>query len=147
MDRITLDLLKHNHITQRQIDRLVSHGVHEDTVLYTLIKVGAVSANFVKRFIVEQIKTGKYDINILKNYQFIKESEVLQALGEALHLSFVDLDSIDMDYKLAERVPLNQLKKYNLIQYRSTRSYSENFPKKTYKSSDCDKQTDTGISV
>lgn len=115
MDRITLDLLQHNHITQRQIDRLVSHGVHEDTVLYTLIKVGAVSANFVKRFIVEQIKNGKYDIDILKNYQFIKESDVLQALAEALHLTFVDLDSIDMDYKLAERVPLNQLKKYNLL--------------------------------
>ena len=36
MDRITLDLLTQNHITQRQIDRLVSRGVNEDTVLYTL---------------------------------------------------------------------------------------------------------------
>ena len=115
MDRITLDLLAQNHITQRQIDRLVSHGVDQNTVLYTLVKVGAVSVNFVKRFIVEQIKLGKYDISILKNYQFIPESEVLKTLAESLHLSFVDLDSIDMDYKLAERVPLNQLKKYNIL--------------------------------
>ena len=113
MDRITLDLLTQNHITQRQIDRLVSRGVNEDTVLYTLIKVGAVSINFIKRFIVEQIRTGKYDLHILKNYPFIKESEVLQALAEVLHIGYLDLDSIDMDYKLAEKVPLNQLKKYN----------------------------------
>ena len=66
MDRITSDLLEQNHITQKQIDRLVSRGVTEDVVLYTLIKVGAVSINFIKRFIVEQIKIGKYNPPILK---------------------------------------------------------------------------------
>ena len=50
MDRITSDLLEQNHITQKQIDRLLSRGVTEDVVLYTLIKVGAVSINFIKRF-------------------------------------------------------------------------------------------------
>ena len=115
MDRITLDLLSTNHITQRQIERLKTHGVDEETILYTLIKVGAVSTNFVKRFIVEQIKLGRYDIHILKNYPYIPESEVLKSLAEALHVSYVDLDSIDMDYKLAEKVPLNQLKKYQFL--------------------------------
>ena len=115
MDRITSDLLEQNHITQKQIDRLVSRGVTEDVVLYTLIKVGAVSINFIKRFIVEQIKIGKYNLNILKNYPFIKEAEILQALAEVLHIGYLDLDSIDMDYRLTEKVPLNQLKKYNVL--------------------------------
>ena len=115
MDRITSDLLTQNHITQKQIDRLLSRGVTEDVVLYTLIKVGAVSINFIKRFIVEQIKIGKYNLNILKNYPFIKEAEILQALAEVLHIGYLDLDSIDMDYRLTEKVPLNQLKKYNVL--------------------------------
>ena len=115
MDRITSDLLEQNHITQKQIDRLLSRGVTEDVVLYTLIKVGAVSINFIKRFIVEQIRTGKYNLTILKNYPFIKESEVLQTLAEVLHIGYLDLDSIDMDYRLTEKVPLSQLKKYNVL--------------------------------
>ncbi len=115
MDRITSDLLAQNHITQTQIDRLLSRGVKEDTVLYTLTKVGAVSINFVKRFIVEQIRVGKYDLSILKNYTFLDEADVLKYLAQMLSLEFLDLDSIDMDYKLAERVPLSQLKKYNIL--------------------------------
>lgn len=115
MDRITLDLLTQNHITQKQIERLTSRGVDEETILYTLIKVGAVSLNFVKRFIIEQIRTGKYSLEILKNYPIIKESDILQGLAEALHVEFADLDSVDLDYRLAEKVPLAQLKKYNML--------------------------------
>ncbi len=115
MDKITIDLLKHNHITQTQIDRLLSRGVQQDTVLYTLTKVGAISINFIKRFVVEQIRAGKYDLSILKNYPFLNESDVLKYLAEVLQLEFLDLDSIDMDYRLAERVPLTQLKKYNFL--------------------------------
>jgi general secretion pathway protein E len=115
MDRITLDLLKHNHITQTQVDRLLSRGVKEDTVLYTLTKVGAVSVNFVKRFVVEQVRAGTYSLAILHNYPFLDEASVLQYLAEVLEIEFLDLDSIDMDYRLAERVPLAQLKRYNLL--------------------------------
>jgi general secretion pathway protein E len=115
MDRVTLDLLKHNHITQMQIDRLLSRGVQENTVLDTLTKVGAVSINFVKRFIVEQIREGKYNLSVIKNYPFLTEENVMQYLAEVMGLEFLNLDSIDMDYRLAEHVPLNQLKKYNLL--------------------------------
>ena len=115
MDRITNDLLQQNHITQTQIDRLLSRGVKEDTVLYTLTKVGAVSINFIKRFVVEQIRAGKYDLSILNNYLFLDEADVLKYLAQTLSIDFLDLDSIDMDYRLAERVPLNQLKKYNIL--------------------------------
>ncbi len=56
MDRVTIDLVEKNHITQQQVERLTSRGVTEDTVLETLTKIGAVSVNLVKRFIVEQIR-------------------------------------------------------------------------------------------
>ena len=54
-----------NHLTQQQVERLTSRGVGDDTVLETLTKIGAVSVNFVKRFIVEQIRAGRYDIHII----------------------------------------------------------------------------------
>jgi general secretion pathway protein E len=115
MDRITHDLLEKRHISQQQIDRLTSRGVQDDTVLETLTKVGAVSLNFIKRFIVEQIRLGRYELSIIKNYHFIDETSILTHLAEVIEVPFMDLDSIDMDYRLIEKIPTAQLKRYNAL--------------------------------
>lgn len=115
MDRITHDLLEKRHITQQQIDRLTSRGVQDDTVLETLTKVGAVSLNFIKRFIVEQIRLGRYELSIIKNYHFLDETSILTHLAEVIEVPFMDLDSIDMDYRLIEKIPTAQLKRYNAL--------------------------------
>ncbi|MDD2839002.1 GspE/PulE family protein [Sulfuricurvum sp.] len=115
MDRITHDLLEKRHITQQQIDRLTSRGVQDDTVLETLTKVGAVSINFIKRFIVEQIRLGRYELSIIKNYHFLDEGSILSHLAEVIEIPFIDLDSIDMDYRLVEKIPTTQLKRYNAL--------------------------------
>lgn len=115
MDRITHDLLLKNHISQQQIDRLITRGVENDTILETLTKVGAISLNFVKRFIVEHIRTGEYELSIIKNYHFLDESSILQLLAQSLELPFIDLDSIDMDYRLVEKISTAQLKRFNAL--------------------------------
>jgi len=115
MDRITYDLLEKRHITQQQVDRLTSRGVQNDTILETLTRVGAISANFIKRFIVEQIRLGAYELSIIKNYHFLDEASILHHLAEVLEIPYIDLDSIDMDYRLTERIPTAQLKRYNAL--------------------------------
>ena len=115
MDRITTDLLAQGHISKEQIDRLQRAGVDNDTLLETLTKVGAVSVNFVKRFVVEQIRSGQYDISIIKQYHFLDAQSVMQHLAEVMDFQFLDLDSIDMDYRLTDRIPLSQLKRFNAI--------------------------------
>lgn len=118
MDRVTHDLLAQGHISEEQIERLHRVGVKDDTLLETLTKVGAVSVNFVKRFIVEQVRSGHYEIAIIKQYHFLDEQAVMQYLGEVMEIQFLDLDSIDMDYRLADRIPLSQLKRFNAIPIR-----------------------------
>lgn len=115
MDRVTHDLLTQGHISNEQIDRLHRVGVKDDTLLETLTKVGAVSINFVKRFVVEQIRSGHYEVSIIKQYHFLDEQSVLQHLAEVMEIQFLDLDSIDMDYRLTDRIPLSQLKRFNAI--------------------------------
>jgi len=115
MDRITHDLLEKRHISQQQIDRLTSRGVQDDTILETLTKVGAISINFIKRFIVEQIRLGRYELSIIKNYHFLDETCILTHLAEVIEAPFIDLDSIDMDYRLVEKIPTIQLKRYNAL--------------------------------
>ncbi len=115
MDRVTHDLLAQGHISNEQIERLHRVGVKDDTLLETLTKVGAVSVNFVKRFVVEQIRSGHYELSIIKQYHFLNEQSVLQHLAEVMEIQFLDLDSIDMDYRLTDRIPLSQLKRFNAI--------------------------------
>jgi len=111
LDRITQDLLDKNHITSQQIERLSSREVKPEDLLETLTRVGAVSVNFVKRFVVEQIRLGKYELSIIHQYHFLSEHDVLKHLAEVMSYPFIDLDSVDLDYRLAERAPFAQLKR------------------------------------
>jgi len=67
------------------------------------------------RYIVEKIRNGVYELSIIDDYDYIKEEVVLKRLASEMNIPFVDLDSIDMDYQLTEKVPLAQLKKHHAI--------------------------------
>ena len=115
MDKITEDLLTNGAIMQRQVDRLLAQGISENLILRDITLSGFMTMDRLVRFIVERIRTGDYDLSIIDNYDYIYEKVVLQKLADELNLKFEDLDSIDMDYQLAGRVPLAQLQKHNAL--------------------------------
>lgn len=112
MDRITEDLLANGSIMQRQVDRLLAQGISPNLILRDITLSGFMTMDRLVRFIVQQIRAGVYELSIIENYDFIKEHIVLEKLAKEENLPFIDLDSIDMDYKLAAKVPLAQLKKH-----------------------------------
>lgn len=115
MDRITEDLLNAGHINEIQMERIRARGVKEENLLETLVKVSVISANFLKRFVVENLKNGSYSIQILEDYPFINKQSLLTHLAESMNLKFLDLDAQDIDFRLAERAPLGQLQKAEAI--------------------------------
>jgi len=115
MDKITEDLLSNGAIMQRQVDRLLAQGISENLILRDITLSGFMTMDRLVRFIVEKIRNGNYDLSIIDNYDYIHEKVVLEKLAYELNLKFEDLDSIDMDYQLASRVPLVQLQKNNAL--------------------------------
>ncbi len=115
MDRITTDLLENGLIMKGQVDRLSAKGIHESLILRDITLSGFMTMNRLVRFIVQQVRDGLYNLSIIDNYDYISEKTVLEELALELHLLSVDLDSLDMDYYLTERMPLAQLKKHNFI--------------------------------
>ena len=115
MDRITTDLLANGSIMQRQVDRLLAQGISPNLILRDITLSGFMTMDRLVRFIVEQIRNGVYELSIIDNYDYIEEKVVLAKLAEKLDLQFIDLDSIDMDYRITSRIPLAQLKKYNVL--------------------------------
>ena len=115
MDRITSDLLENGSIMKGQVDRLLAKGVDPSLVLRDITLSGFMTMDRLVRFIVHQIRDGIYELSIIEDYDYIKENVVLKKLSDELNVPFIDLDSIDMDYKLAEQAPLAQLKKHVAI--------------------------------
>ncbi len=115
MDKITTDLLANGSIMKSQVDRLLAKGIHQNLILRDITLSGFMTMERLTRFIVDKIKDGEYDLSIIKNYDYIQEKTILEHLAEELKILFVDLDSIDMDYKLTENLPLAQLKKHNAL--------------------------------
>ena len=115
MDRITTDLLANGSIMKSQVDRLHAKGIHDYLILRDITLSGFMTMDRLVRFIVHQVRDGVYDLSIIDNYDYISEKIVLEKLASELDLLFVDIDSIDMDYNLTERVPLAQLKRHHFI--------------------------------
>ncbi|MCF6310114.1 MAG: GspE/PulE family protein [Sulfurimonas sp.] len=115
MDRITSDLLANGSIMKGQVDRLIAKGLDTNLILRDITLSGFMTMDRLIRFIVDKIQNGVYDLSIIDNYDYIEEKDVLVKLSEEQNLLFLDLDSIDMDYKLTERISLTQLKKYSVL--------------------------------
>jgi len=115
VDRITTDLLANGSIMKGQVDRLLAKGVDESLILRDITLSGFMTMDRLTRFIVHQVRDGIYDLSIIEDYDYIHEKDVLIKLADVLDISFIDLDSIDMDYHLMSKIPLVQLQKYNAI--------------------------------
>ncbi len=115
MDRIITDLLAEGSIMKGQVDRLLAKGIDENLILRDITLSGFMTMDRLVRFIVQKVRDGVYNLSIIENYDYIYEKVVLEKLADQLDLSFVDLDSLDMDYHLTAKVPLAQLQKHNII--------------------------------
>jgi len=115
VDRITTDLLANGSIMKGQVNRLLSKGINESLILRDITLSGFMTMDRLIRYIVEQIRNGVYDLSIIDDYDYIQEKDVLSKLAAEMDLQFFDLDSIDMDYKLTDRIPLAQIKKFTVL--------------------------------
>lgn len=113
LDRITSDLLANGSIMKSQVDRLIAKGLDSNLILRDITISGFMTMDRLIRFIVDKIQAGEYHLSIIDNYDYIQEKDVLVKLAQKQNIPFLDLDAIDMDYRLTERVSLAQLKKYN----------------------------------
>lgn len=115
MDRITSDLLANGSIMKSQVDRLIAKGIDTNLILRDITLSGFMTMDRLVRFIIDKIQSGEYDLSIIDNYDYIQEKDVLTKLAQKQNLQFLDLDSIDMDYKLTAKASLSQLKKYKAL--------------------------------
>ena len=91
MDRITSDLLANGSIMKGQVDRLLAKGLDTNLVLRDITLSGFMTMGRLVRFIVEKIEAGEYDLDIIDDYDYILEKDVLRSLAKNQHLLFLEV--------------------------------------------------------
>lgn len=112
MDRITTDLLESGLIMKGQVDRLEAKDVNNALILKHITQSGFMTMDRLVRYIVDKIRKGIYELSIIDEYDYIKESTVLQDLSKELGLEFIDIDDSAIDDQLTTKIPFAQLQKY-----------------------------------
>ncbi len=121
MSDITTTLL--NYLLQnRIIDENGANKIREEIKLDSHKVLGEILLEnnlFTKEellvFVLDFFKKGYISLEDVNVNFAIEIEKFLQALAKNLHYEYIDLDSIDIDYRLASKLPFAQLKKFHAL--------------------------------
>ena len=115
--RVLLDYLIHNRI----IDESLAHQIElklsqsDKTFGDILIDEKVFSPEDLMILLVEMYKSGAIGLEIINSQFSVDIENFLKIFAKNLNYEYMDLDGIDIDYRMASRAPLAQLKKYRAL--------------------------------
>ncbi len=123
MDEITKNLLN-DLIKNRIIDENSANKISQklettkSTLGDILVQNGFFSKEDLLILVIEFYKKGSIKLEEVNSHFAISVEEFLQAIAKSLKLEYMDLDSFDIDYRMASKLPLSQLKKFSALPVR-----------------------------
>ncbi len=117
-NKLISHILKKLHFDAKKIelDKLTS----AENFLNFLVNRNYVSLNQLIDLIAKSLREGELQVDDLQNIPNNLLEKILKAYAKLLNIEYVDLDTIDIDLRLASKIPLNQLKKYNVLPIKET---------------------------
>ncbi len=89
-------------------------------VVNFLINRNIIEESKLVDLIANLIRTGRINIEDIDFIEGGIKAAILKRLAKLLNIDFVDLDSTDINTKLASKISLNQLKKFNAIPFKES---------------------------
>ncbi len=114
---------------QKIIDLLIREGVLDEAKLKlfidkygesrltiaNLLKVRILQQDSMDEVFLKALRMQSIDIGDLEGLQGINTTELLKKQAKALGVEYIDIPSIEIDYKLLKRLPLKQLVRYKAL--------------------------------
>ena len=90
--------------------------------LLNMIETGIIDEATIQDYIAKKIREGIFPIKQLNEVEQegVKVEPIVKKVAEALHIQYIDLDEVEIDVQLFNRVPYNQLMKYHAIPIEET---------------------------
>ncbi|WP_234697179.1 GspE/PulE family protein [Nitrosophilus alvini] len=115
MEKITSMLIEKSIVPKDILRKIKEDSTKEKNLLHNLIAKGIVTEKYVIKFFGDLLREGSLSIDDIENLPADLKEKILKYLAKILNIEFIDLDSIDIDFRLASKIPLQQLKKFGAI--------------------------------
>jgi general secretion pathway protein E len=118
MEKILKILLKKAIVSLDSLKRINFNLKKERNVINKLISSKVTSEKKIIDTISSAIKDGYLNMEDIEEFPGDLKEKILKSIAVKINIEFINLDSLDINLKLTEKVPLVQLKKYNVLPIR-----------------------------
>ena len=118
MEKILKILLKKAIVSLDSLKRINFNLKKERNVINKLISSKVTSEKKIIDTISSAIKDGYLNMEDIEEFPGDLKEKILKSIAVKINIEFINLDGLDINLKLTEKVPLVQLKKYNVLPIR-----------------------------
>ena len=114
-NRLLDTLIANLHLDDHDVANIKSNLSSIKNSIYFLINREFVTEKELIKLIAKNLRGGKLSIEDLDELPNDLIEKILKEYANILNIDYVDLDTYDIDLKIATKAPLNQLKKYRVL--------------------------------
>ncbi|SFV67486.1 Type IV fimbrial assembly, ATPase PilB [hydrothermal vent metagenome] len=115
MQRV-IDLLIQNEVIEpRKLDLFINKYGQERVNIENLIKVKIINIVQMEEALVKEIRMHSIEMEDLESINGIDTTRLLKRIAKNLEIEYIEINDVELDYKLIERLPLKQLVRYNAL--------------------------------
>ncbi|WP_459861235.1 GspE/PulE family protein [Campylobacter concisus] len=117
LENLTLKTLEQlNKLNDEQILKIIEiKKINEKSLLAILLEENMLEEEFFFEILSDIYRRGHTDIDEISTNLQIDQKRFIQYVCDKFKITFFDLDDIDIDYRISEKLSTSQLKSYNAI--------------------------------
>lgn len=120
MLKIVEMLLEDKILKKETMVNLVRTGKAKKVTITILIENNILDRTQYERFLADKVRLGKISINDICSLTDINKQSVLKNIADEMKLEFIDLENVEIDASLVNKVPFAQLVKYKGLPIKET---------------------------
>ena len=115
MQKIIDLLIREGVLDERKLQLFIDKYGESRLTIANLLKVRILQQDSMDEVFLKALRMQSIDIGDLEGLQGINTTELLKKQAKALGVEYIDIPSIEIDYKLVKRLPLKQLVRYKAL--------------------------------
>ncbi len=115
MQKIIDLFIKENILDEEKLKLFIDKYGEERLSIANLLKVRLLEQEKVDEILLQSLRMQTLELDDLEGIQGIDTTDVLKKQAKKAGIKYIDISSIDIDYKLIKRLPLKQLMRYSAL--------------------------------
>jgi len=115
MQRVIDILIDNRVIDPKKMDIFIKKYGEKRVNIENLIKVKIINIAKMEEALIKELRMHTLELDDLEPIAGIDTTRLLKRIATNLDIEYIEVNDIDIDYKLVERLPLKQLLRYNAL--------------------------------